>query len=149
MSDRVPDKASLRRPRLTRARLYEIARFGFTSAVSAVVTLGLPILLHAGLRIDPRIAVATAFVVAFFVNFALTRWFVFRSAGSARGDFVRFAASSVVFRGLEYLAFLALYEGGMTYYVAQVIVVGVSFVFKFIALRRLVYGKRVPNEMLT
>lgn len=121
------------------ARRGEMLRFGLTSALSAVITLGLPVLLHETLGVDPRIAVAIAFIVSFVVNFFTTQRFVFRTRGNSGAALRRFALSSLLFRGAEYVGFLALFHLGLPYYVAQVIVVGASFVAKFLTLRRFVF----------
>lgn len=116
------------------------------SVASALVTLGLPVLLHEGFAVAEPIAVAIAYVVAFGMNFLVQRHFVFRSAGGAGGEVLRYTLTSVVFRSAEYVAFLALFKLGVVYFVAQLIVVGVSFIIKFVTLRRLVYGRKTPAD---
>lgn len=122
-----------------RERLAELVRFGLLSVVSAGITLGLPVLLHERLGVDPRLAVAIGFGTAFVVNFIMMRLFVFRHQGSAAVALGRYAGSSLVLRGAEYAGFLLLFQAGMRYYIAQFIVVGVSFCVKFVVMRYLVF----------
>lgn len=124
-----------------RSRLAEAVRFGAASGLSALITLGLPVLLHEFAGLDPRLAVAIAFVTVFVTNFLTTRYFVFRDTGDAGTALKRFFLSSLAFRGAEYVGFLGLYGIGLPYWVAQVIVVGVSFVLKFFTLRNFVYKR--------
>ncbi len=126
-------------------RMAELVRFGMLSVASAVVTLGLPILLHEQFGTDPRVAVAVAYLCAFAGNFVVMRFFVFRHSGNAAASLGRFAVSSLVFRGAEYAAFLLLFRAGMVYYLAQFIVVGVSFGVKFLTMRHIVF-KPSPVE---
>ena len=131
---------------IERSRLAELLRYGMASAASAVVTLGLPVLLHEGFQVDERVAVAIAFATVFVMNFIIQRLFVFKSAGRASGEIARYTVTSVVFRGAEYIAFLLLFRLGLVYWLAQLIVVGVSFVVKFLTLRYFVYGNKLPAD---
>ncbi len=121
------------------SRLAEITRFGLMSLLSALVTLGLPILLHEAGGMDPRIAVAIAFVVVFVMNFLTTRYFVFRHSGDVWTALRKFLASSLAFRAAEYAAFLGLFALGLRYYLAQAIVVGIATVLKFVLYRDVVF----------
>lgn len=95
--------------RLARNQLIRQAlRFGLTTALSAVVTVGLPVLLHEVFGVQPRIAVAVAFVVAFCMNFISLRRIVFTSDRNAGHDLLIFAVSSMIFRFGEYLGFLGI-----------------------------------------
>jgi putative flippase GtrA len=127
---------------VTRARLTEMLRFGMATAVSATITLGLPVLLVEFGGVPERRAVAIALAVAFVVNFVTTRRFVFRSEGRAGGELWRFALTSAGFRLAEYLAFLGLHSLGMVYFLAQALVLTMSFLLKFLVLRSFVYGDR-------
>jgi len=124
-----------------RTRLGEAIRYGAASGLSAVITLGLPVVLHELAGLDPRLAVAIAFAVVFVVNFLTTRYLVFRDKGSVARSLPRFLASSLAFRGGEYLGFLGLYHAGLAYWLAQILVVGASFVLKFFTLRRFVFQR--------
>ena len=122
-------------------RAGEIFRYGLATALSATVTLGLPVLLHQVFGVPARIAVGIAFAAAFVLNFVSTRGFVFKSTGRARPELVRYVIASAGFRLAEYLAFLALYELGLVYFVAQIIVVVASLSLKFATFKRFVYRR--------
>jgi putative flippase GtrA len=124
---------------LNRDRFRELLRFAVATLISASLTLGLPIVLHEGLAVEQRRAVAIALVIAFIVNFLTTRYFVFRSGGKARDELWRFLGVSLAFRLAEYGLFLLLFSLGLAYYIAQFIVLALSFVLKFIVQRRFVY----------
>ena len=91
------------------------------------------------------LTVAIGFGTAFVVNFIMLRLFVFRHHGNTAAALGRFAGSSLVLRGAEYAGFLMLFQAGVRYYVAQFIVVGVSFGVKFLVMRHLVF-KPAPAE---
>ena len=129
-----------------RARIAELLRYGVAGLVSAVITLGLPVALHEGLGVDPRIAVGVALALAFVVNFITNRRFVFRSNGNARGELQRFALVSAAFRLAEYGLFLLLFALGMAYYIAQPLVLGLTVMLKVLIYRGFVYGRGVPPE---
>jgi putative flippase GtrA len=120
-------------------RAGEIFRFGLVTVMSAAVTLGMPVLLHQVLGVQAEIAVAIAYVMAFAINFVSTRSFVFKSDGAARDDLLRYTATSATFRLAEYLAFLALYNLNLIYFVAQIIVQVCSLLLKFFVFRKFVY----------
>lgn len=130
-----------------RARFAELARYALATLVSAAITLGVPVALHEGLGIDERIAVAIALAMAFVVNFITTRRYVFKSAGNARAELQRFTAVSLAFRLGEYGLFLLLFALGIVYYIAQAIVLVLSFVLKFLTYRGFVYGRGAPPEI--
>lgn len=129
------------RPR-PRPRVAELARFVLATLLSAAITLGVPIALHEALGIDERLAVAAALAIAFVVNFFTTRVFVFRSSGRARTELRRFLGVSLAFRLGEYGLFLLLFSFGLVYYLAQVIVLLLSFVLKFLTFKGFVYNRR-------
>lgn len=116
-------------------------RFGISTVVSAGMTVGLPIILHELLGIEQRTAVAISQSCALLVNFLMIRIFVFGSKRAAQRDLVYYVGSAIVFRGLEYLAFLALFEIGHLYYVASLLVtLGTSTLLKF-AWYRFLFGQ--------
>ena len=132
---------------VSRARFGELLRFGLLTMVSAGITIGLPVLLHEGLGIDPRIAVAIAFALVFVFNFTMMRLLVFRDRGNAMAALRRFFVSSLVFRSAEYVGFLVLYHMGMRYYAAQIVVVGVSFGLKFLTMRHIVFKPSLADPL--
>lgn len=133
--------ARMKRPAI-RQIAGELTRFGMITGLSALVSLGLPIVFHEVLHIGPKVAVGISQLSVLLINFLTLRAFVFRSNGSLRRDMVRYGASAVVFRGLEYLSFLLLFElAGVFYVTALVITLAVSTVIKFIWYRFL-FGTR-------
>ena len=121
----------------------ELFRFATMSAISALVTLGLPIFLHEMLHIGQKAAVACGQASVFSINFALIRVFVFRSSGHLGRQFLHYAGSAAVFRGLEYVAFLALFQwAGLFYVTALVITLGTSTLIKFVWYRFLFGGEK-------
>ncbi len=120
--------------------LGQIVRFGLMAAMSASVTIGLPVILHELCGVTPQDAAAVAFVVAFLVNFISLRRMVFRSDHGAGRDFLTFALSSLVFRGLEYVAFLLLTTGAHVHYVIALLgVLTLSTITKFLWYRRVMH----------
>ena len=118
----------------------QVVRYLIASAVSAVVSLLLPIVLHEGLATDPETAVAISLFTAFVLNFFVLRHYVYRSAGTVGPQLLKFAAFSVAFRLSEYLLFLFLFQVvSMNYVVALFIALAVSFVAKFFAHRLFVF----------
>jgi putative flippase GtrA len=123
----------------------QLMRFGAASGLSAIITLGLPIALHERFQLDQRIAVGISQATVLLMNFVTLRLFVFRSRRRAREDVFRYAASAVVFRGLEYASFLLLFElVGVFYVTALVITLCASTVAKFIWYRFLFGARTVP-----
>ena len=122
----------------------QLVRFGMATGLSAIVSFGLPIALHELLNVEQKVAVGISQASVLLVNFLTLRIFVFRSSRSVRGDIVRYAASAVAFRGLEYLSFLLLFEfGGLYYITALFITLVVSTFFKFVWYRFL-FGASTP-----
>ena len=131
--------------RISRATVRETAgqllRFGMATGLSATVSLGLPIILHELLHVEQKIAVAISQVSVLLINFVTLRLFVFRGGGSVRGDLMRYFGSAAVFRGIEYLSFLALFElAGLFYLTALVITLITSTLIKFLWYR-FIFGR--------
>jgi putative flippase GtrA len=119
----------------------QLARYGTVSVISAGITLGVPMLLHEGLGVEARLAVAIALSVAFVVNFLAFQGWVFGTRGAAGRSFVRFLVVSLAFRGAEYLAFLLLFTiAKLPYMVALVGILLLSFCLKFVTYQRLVFA---------
>lgn len=119
------------------------ARYILTSGLSAVVSFGLPIALHEFAALPEDRAVLIGLITAFFLNFFTTRLFVFRSAGKSHHDLARFMATTLCFRGAEYLAFTLLASVLHVYYIyALGTVLAASAVTKFVVYRHFVYGIR-------
>ncbi len=109
--------------------------------VSFTLNLGLSALLHEVVRAPEELAFAVALVVVFAVNFLACRYLIFDAAGgNLYRQLVAFALSSLVFRGLEYVAFLLLHSvAGVHYLVAIAAVLGISMIGKFLFYRGAVF----------
>ena len=119
----------------------ELLRFGVATGLSASVSLGLPVALHELLHVEQKVAVAISQVTVLLMNFVTLRLFVFRGNGSVRGDLLRYFGSAAVFRGIEYLSFLALFElAGLFYLTALIVTLIVSTMIKFVWYR-FIFGR--------
>jgi len=118
----------------------QIGRFGILTAISATVTLGLPVLLHEQWGVSPPEAAAVAFALAFVLNFISLRRLVFASERGAGRDLFVYAVSSLFFRSAEYLAFLLLFAVRVQYVIALVAVLAVSATAKFFWYRRTLHS---------
>jgi len=120
--------------------LGQVVRFGVMTGMSASVTIGLPIILHELFGVTPQHAAAVAFLIAFLLNFVSLRRLVFRSSHGAGRDLLTFIASSLVFRGIEYVAFLLLTTVAHIHYVIALMgVLTLSTLAKFVWYRRIMH----------
>ena len=118
----------------------QAVRYLLMTGLSALVTLGIPALLHEVFDVGEELSVAISLVIAFCVNFLTTRLYVFTSDGRVGPQLVRFALVSAGFRLGEYIAFLILHTWlGLMYLVALALVLIVSIVLKFFAYRQFVF----------
>jgi putative flippase GtrA len=121
----------------------QAGRYVVASALSGVLSLSLPFLLHEVLAIAEEVAVAIALVVVFFVNFVALRSYVFRSDGDRFRELTKLAVTSAAFRVAEYGAFLLVHTlAGVHYLVALAIVLSVSAFSKFCVQRAFVFVGR-------
>lgn len=120
--------------------LDRLIRFGLVGVVIFGVALGLTALLHEALGLSEELAFGITLVVVLVGGFLANRHLVFNaSAGDLRHQSVHYALASVVFRGLQYLSFLALHTWlGMAYPLAITIVLWSWFLIKFFY-----YGARI------
>lgn len=120
----------------------QFVRFGLTTASSAAISLGLPIVLHEIFAVGPKIAVAIGLLIAFFANAILIPRFVFRSQIDWAPQTLIYVGTSLLFRFVEYLAFLALYSFfDLDYRVSVLTVLSVSAITKFFTYRA-IYAPR-------
>ena len=111
----------------------QLFRFGISTVLSAIVTLGVPVLLHEIFGVEQRLAVAISQSSALLLNFVMIRVFVFGSKRAARRDLVYYVGSAATFRGLEYLLFLGLFGlAHLFYFTALVLTLGTSTLLKFV-----------------
>lgn len=129
---------------LTRQRLASLARFAIGGVVSSSVVLGVSALLREAGSVDERVAAAIGLATSLVVNFNVMRYFVFRgSAQPLLRQWFEFLASSGVFRGFEYVAFLFVNAFfGVHYLLALLLVLGASFLLKFIWYEGWVFRRR-------
>jgi putative flippase GtrA len=130
------------------ALLSEITRYLGAGAVSYGMGIALSALFHeiAGLR--QEIAVALSLVIVMTTNFWIARMLIFRATGSAHGQFVRFALTSLIMRGIEYVSFmLLLHQLGINYLVSLTVAMVLSTCVKFFIYRTFVFGKSPPGAL--
>ena len=124
----------------------QLMRFGVSTVVSAGLTVVLPILLHELFGLPQKIAVAISQTCALLVNFVMIRVFVFASKRAADRVISYYVGSAVLFRGLEYLAFLALFQlAHLNYVAALLITLCTSTLLKF-GWYRFLFG-RAPADV--
>ncbi len=124
----------------SKTHVLEGVRYLMMSGLSALLSLGVPFLLHEGFGIRPEIAVACGLAAAFVMNFFTARLFVFKKKGPVSLQLWRFAFVSFAFRSAEYLAFLLLHNAlGIQYMIANASVLFLSFCLKFFVYKIFVF----------
>lgn len=110
-----------------------LLRFAAGGVLSAGVTLSVTAVLHEAFAVPEPKAAAIAMLAALSVNYVFLRYVAFRGTHIPwQRQLVLFFASTGVFRGIEYLAFLAVNVWfGVHYLVALMGVMGASFLLKF------------------
>ncbi len=108
-------------------------RFGLQAGLSMTVSMTLPYGLVEVLAWRPEYAVFVTFIVVFFMNYAMCRYFVFdATCAPVTGQLAAFALSTLGFRSLEYIAFLLLHSLiGFPYLPVLLVVFLGSFFLKF------------------
>ena len=119
----------------------EIFRYMVMTCTSAVISLGIPFILHEGAAVRPSIAVAVGLLTTFFVNFAVAKSYVFGRAGALKIQMMRFAFVSLNFRVAEYVSFLLLSLAfGIDYMIALITVLVASLIAKFFIYKFFVFA---------
>lgn len=95
----------------------KLMRYAAASAFSVLMTLALPIVLVEWASIVPEVSTALCLIIAFFVNFCLLKFFVYRSKAGSGAELIKFAGFSLLFRLSEYGVFLLLYKLAGAYYI--------------------------------
>ena len=122
-------------------------RYLAMTGASAIMSLGLPFVLHEGLAVRPNMAVAIGLGTAFLVNFMTAKLYVFKRRGFVGTQFGRFALVSLFFRLCEYLAFLVLHNLlGIQYMIANTSVLLVSFTMKFFVYKGFVFAHKYAES---
>ena len=100
--------------------------FLLLTGICFFLTVALSWLFHDLFQLREELAVGLMQIVVFLVSFAGCRNLVYRARdGQLSAQFLKFAISSVTFRGLEYLGFLVCHQVfGLQYLLA---IVGVKF----------------------
>ncbi len=121
--------------------LSAITGFGLLGVASFSLNLGLSALLHEMIGASTELSFGISLTVVFIVNFLACRYLIFDAAGgNPLRQLIAFALSSLVFRGMEYVAFLLLHTViGIHYLAAITAVLGVSAISKFLFYRGAVF----------
>jgi len=121
-----------------------LLRFAAGGVLSAGVTLSVTAVLHEVFAIPEPKAAAIAMLAALSVNYVFLRYVAFRGTHIPwQRQLVLFLASTGVFRGIEYMAFLAVNVWlGVHYLVALMGVMGASFLLKFTVYEGWVFARR-------
>jgi len=128
---------------LKKVNIPALVRFFVGGLLSVGVTLGVTAYLHEIVGVHERIAAAVGFACALVTNFLFMRFYVFRGTPvPLLRQLAMFLASSGVFRGLEYAGFWATNAAGVHYLAALVLVLGCSFVIKFVVYEKLVFARK-------
>lgn len=119
------------------------------TGMSFCMTMGIPVLLHEVFGVYEENAALIALITAFCINFFTARTFVFQSREAMLPQLLRFFLTSLMFRGGEYLTFLAVHRYLEMYYLLALFsVLLVSFVLKFLFYKVFVF-KSFPERPAT
>lgn len=112
--------------------------------LSSSVVLGVSALVREGGFASERVAAGIGLATSLVVNFNVMRYFVFRGTQQPLlRQFGQFLASSGVFRGLEYVAFLVVNAVFQVHYLlALLLVLGTSFGLKFVVYDTWVFRRK-------
>jgi|KBSSwiStaDraftv2_1062776.scaffolds.fasta_scaffold00839_23 putative flippase GtrA len=131
--------AVTRLPRL-RQIFFEAARFVGSGLLAFPLGLGVAALCREQFGMRPELATAAAFGTLLFLNFALGRRLVFRSAGSVKHEFRRFIAVAIVMRCFESLLSISLLKLFAVPYLASIaMALAISSMIKFFLYRSWVF----------
>jgi len=127
--------------------LFKLIRFGMSGLAGAFVNILTTAFLHEIFFISTRFAYAVGLAVATVLNFHLCRTKVFQSGGNAWLQLIIFVFSSLLFRSMEFAAFMIQEMTiNLPYLLAIIIIQGITFFIKFIYYRRLVF-ERLDNGL--
>lgn len=130
-------------PARFRGWLASATRFVGMSGISFLTTFGTTVVASEWLAFSHQSAFGTALTVAFVQNYFMLRYFVYGGqSGSAVRQFVAYAVSAAVFRGIEYVSFdLLLTRLNLDYRYVTIITLVAFTVIKFVYYR-LIFGGR-------
>jgi putative flippase GtrA len=117
---------------------------GILSVASFAINYGLFVTLHKVFAVSSGPAAAFAMAAVVIVNFLGCKYYVYQELqGDSRVQFLRFMASTLVFRAVEWLTFVALTRWlSLDSILIYPLVLGVSFLVKLLSYRRLVFQQR-------
>ena len=103
--------------------------------------IGLTVFFHEYLGLTETTSFGVTLFIVFLSNFFLMRYYVYGASNtSPRRQFSLYLASSLGFRGLEYVSFLVVHTLlNIQYIIGIVGVLGGSFLVKFIWYRKIVF----------
>ncbi len=110
----------------------QLTGFGLLGAFSLGLNLFITMSLHEVLHVPVRIAYACGLLTVILTNFYFSRRIIFQSGTNIWRQLIIFIASSFMFRGLEYGAFLFQEATiNIEYIIAILLIHGASFFIKF------------------
>jgi putative flippase GtrA len=123
--------------------LGDLRNYMIAGAVSVAIVLSVAAALHEIGEVAERGAVAVALLVGLGVNFTLLRRFVFPGQVLGLGrQLLETVATSISFRGIDYVIFLVLNLGlRIDYLVAAGLALCVSNIGKFAVYRKVVFSR--------
>lgn len=128
-------------PRRARAvlTLFAVARFLVTGGLSFLVDLGIFAAAHYWLRLSVPAATTLAYVTSFAVNFLLNRRWVFRAAGQASRQLVRYLVLVAVNYVLTLVLMLVTVGVGVEPLVAKALTTALIASMNFVVYRAWVF----------
>ena len=134
---------------LLKTSIRQIMYFGASGGLIFCTNIAVTALCRELIGIPVSFAYLCGFLTAMFVSFMLCRHVIFDAAlGDIRRQFLMFLVSSIFFRGLEYLAVIAVYEMLRLHYLLVLASIQtMSFILKFFYYRGMVFAKLPSSRM--
>ena len=120
----------------------QLFRYVFVGGIAFVVDWGMLVMLHEMLNVNVFVATAMAFVFGLFVNFFLSKIFVFKEKSektNAIGEFVTYGIIGMSGLGLTEVIMWILLNLSITYMFAKVIAATIVLLWNFIARKIILY----------
>jgi len=118
----------------------QLTGFGLLGVFSFGLNIFITILLHEILHVPVKIAYVCGLLTIILTNFYFSRRLIFQSGANVWRQLIIFIASSFMFRGLEYGAFLFQESTiDIEYILAILLIHGTSFFIKFFYYKLLVF----------
>ena len=120
----------------------QLTGFGLLGAFSLGLNILITLLLHEILHVPVRIAYACGLLTVILTNFYFSRRVIFQSDTNIWRQLIIFIASSFMFRGLEYGAFLFQEATIDIEYIPAILLIhGASFFIKFFYYKSFVFKR--------